>query len=771
MRKLLVMSLYLIILTSLAIAQGSISGTVLSGADGEPIGSARVAAFPVDSYHPTANVNSDPSGAYILDVPYGEYYVMAVAENYHPEWYDNAQHREEATAVTVAGDQNPDGIDFSLAVFEQQGGVISGRVMEDGTEHGIPMAHVTATRIEGDPFHRSTRSNRNGAYHLANLPPGPYVVSAEKWGWSEGVYPETLLVEDNTFEHINIFLSPAGDEAGSISGVITDAATGDPIEGAYVMARGEHRFNTRYGISGDDGSYTIGDLHPDTYNVIAHKQDYFPGEYPDLIAIDGNDVSGIDIALNGFIPTGIRGTVTDADTGDPIADARIIAINVNDPHMHRATLTGEDGSYELTVRPGEYLVLARAWGYPPYDYPEHVFVPEDGYIENIDFVMTAIDFGSISGQVTDPEGNSVPHAYVRARMQDGFLWRHTRTDENGEYTLGNILQGTYTVRAFKFGFEPGTYPDPVVVEEGQDVTDINIVLEPFESPFDGYINGTVTDEDSGDPIADARVLAFARSDRPHHHWIMRRTFTAEDGSYSVENIPDVPFRLFAVHPEYIGEFYDNVHHFRDATPVTPDAEGIDFALTFRTFGIRSISGTISIQGQDYLGECVIYATIDDQIVAVGVSDIDGYYTLNDLEVGTYDISVFSVYGEGDLGYPADLTFDDLSGADIMLDPTSIDDNNGLLPNTSYLNQNYPNPFNAQTMISFNIVETADVELAVFNVIGQKVAVLTDGVYQPGRYQAIWNGHDQNGKLAATGIYYYKLSIADYSETRRMTLLK
>ncbi|MEE9553671.1 MAG: carboxypeptidase regulatory-like domain-containing protein [candidate division Zixibacteria bacterium] len=772
MRKFVMTSLYLIVFMSLALAQGTISGTVFSDGDVvEPLSGAHIVAFLTDSNHPVGDAESGDDGGYVLEVPFGEYHVKAVKWGFEPEWYDNAHHRSEAAVVTVTEDYNSEGIDFALAEFQQQGGSISGRIIEEGTDNGIGMAHVRATRIADEPFNRSTMSNWDGHYNLHNLPPGAYVVEAEKWGWSDGIYPETLLVDNNTFENIDIFLSQDGDETGSISGVITDAATGDPVEGAYIIARGEHHFNTRHGISGEDGSYTINGLNTDTYRVVAHKDGYYPGEYADPIPIDGNEVIDIDIALNVFIPTGIMGMVTDGDTGEPIAEARVIAINVNNHHMHRSTITGEDGVYVLEVPPGEYRVEARFWGYTSEVYPENVIVPEDGFVDGIDFVLTTINFGSVSGQVTDTEGNPVVHAYIRARMQDGFFRRHTRTDENGDYTLDEVIPGSYIVHAIKFGFSPGAYPDPVIVEDGQEVTGIDIVLEPFEPPYDGYIGGTVTDSDTGEPIANGRVLAVGRGDMPHHHWAFRRAFTAEDGTYLLENMPEVPFKLFGVHPDYIGEFYDNAHSFWEATPVTPNAEGIDFALTLRTLGVRSISGTISIDGFDDPGECVVYAKVDGQIVSVGISDIDGFYTLNDLEIGTYDISVFSVYGEGDLGYPADLTFDDLQDADITLDPTSIDDNAELLPNTSFLKQNYPNPFNARTMIAFNIIETVDVELAVYNVIGQKVATLTDGVYQAGSYQVTWDGFDLNGQLTASGIYYYKLSIGDYSETRRMTLLK
>jgi len=773
MKKLFLPVVFLLLFASLALGQGTISGTVFVEGSGDPLNAANVLAFNVNSDHPTASVQTGPDGTYVLQVPFGEYHVRSIAQDYYPEWYNNAQHRSEATAVIVAEGHNPEGIDFSLAGFQHEGGSISGRIIEEGTDNGIPMANVTATRIEGEPFERSSMSVWGGAYSIQYLPPGPYVVTAHKWGWNEGAYPETLIVNNNSFEHIDIFLAQGSQDLGSIAGVITDAATGEPIANAFIIARGDNHFNNRFALSGADGSYTIGDLHQDTYHVVAHKEGYFPGEYPDPIVIDGNDVVGIDIALSGMVPTGITGNVTDGTTGEPIPEALITAVNVDNHRIHMGTHTGPDGAYVLTVPPGEYFVQARAWGYAPQNYPDNVIVPVDGFVENIDFALLAIDFGSISGTVTDTAGDPIANAIVRARPADGFhRWRYTHTGEDGAYTFENVLPGSYIVRAFKYGFNPGIYPDTVIVENGQDVTGIDIVLQPYDPPFDGYISGTITDEATGGPIANAMVLAFGFGRDPdHRNWFHRRAFTAEDGSYTLENLPGIEFRLFAIHPDYIGEFYDNVQRYSEATPVTPNAEGIGMALALRIRGLRSLSGELIVDGQNQPEESIVYATVDGEIVDISVSDIDGFYSFNDLDIGEYEISAFSIFGEGELGYIADLTFGDLEGADIVLSPTSTDDGSELLPTSNTLSQNYPNPFNGRTLISFNVLEAAEVELSIFNVVGQKVATLVDGVYQAGAYQVTWNGLEQNGQAAASGIYYYKLTAGSFSETMRMTLLK
>jgi len=99
-----------------------------------------------------------------------------------------------------------------------------------------------------------------------------------------------------------------------------------------------------------------------------------------------------------------------------------------------------------------------------------------------------------------------------------------------------------------------------------------------------------------------------------------------------------------------------------------------------------------------------------------------------------------------------------------------------LPKTFALHQNYPNPFNPITNIRFEIGVgesggSQDVQLDVYNVLGQHVTTLVDGLYPPGEYEVIWDATDQRGQRVATGIYLYRLKVGDERTTRKMLFLK
>jgi hypothetical protein len=85
--------------------------------------------------------------------------------------------------------------------------------------------------------------------------------------------------------------------------------------------------------------------------------------------------------------------------------------------------------------------------------------------------------------------------------------------------------------------------------------------------------------------------------------------------------------------------------------------------------------------------------------------------------------------------------------------------------------NYPNPFNPETNISFTLAEDIHVKIDIFNIKGQKVAVLTDKVFASGKHNVVWKGRNMIGQNACSGVYYYKMTAGEYKSINKMILLK
>ncbi len=91
---------------------------------------------------------------------------------------------------------------------------------------------------------------------------------------------------------------------------------------------------------------------------------------------------------------------------------------------------------------------------------------------------------------------------------------------------------------------------------------------------------------------------------------------------------------------------------------------------------------------------------------------------------------------------------------------------GELPATYELGQNYPNPFNPVTTVPFALPDAATVELAVFDVMGRRVATLVSGRMPPGEHTAVWDAGPY-----ASGVYVYRLRAGSFTKTRRMVVMK
>ncbi|HMQ80451.1 MAG TPA: YCF48-related protein [Ignavibacteria bacterium] len=89
-----------------------------------------------------------------------------------------------------------------------------------------------------------------------------------------------------------------------------------------------------------------------------------------------------------------------------------------------------------------------------------------------------------------------------------------------------------------------------------------------------------------------------------------------------------------------------------------------------------------------------------------------------------------------------------------------------VPGSFELSQNYPNPFNPVTSIKFGLPEQSSVKLIIYDALGREVKALIDSELKAGNYSVDWNAAD-----SPSGVYFYRLITTDYSETRKMILIK
>jgi hypothetical protein len=85
--------------------------------------------------------------------------------------------------------------------------------------------------------------------------------------------------------------------------------------------------------------------------------------------------------------------------------------------------------------------------------------------------------------------------------------------------------------------------------------------------------------------------------------------------------------------------------------------------------------------------------------------------------------------------------------------------------------NFPNPFNAETAIRYALPEETQVQLGIYNALGQKVLTLVDSRQLAGIQMLMWDGRDERGQELASGVYWYQVQAGQQVETRQLLLLR
>ncbi|MCP3685681.1 MAG: T9SS type A sorting domain-containing protein [bacterium] len=219
-----------------------------------------------------------------------------------------------------------------------------------------------------------------------------------------------------------------------------------------------------------------------------------------------------------------------------------------------------------------------------------------------------------------------------------------------------------------------------------------------------------------------------------------------------------------------------------STPEVPNENGtIQWNLTVTNCGSETIS---NVFGEIYptVGDCASGTQYDYNLTRIVTNNLGvgqsftGRYWYRPILVNGVDLAAIAIdVGPAVNDYIASSCFEfyfsyewGRPNAEPYFGPGEWGEmNDGIvLPGVTTLNQNYPNPFNASTTISFDIVQSGNVNLSVYNLAGQKIESLVDGRMNAGRHNITWDA-----STYSSGIYFYKLTTGDRTFTKRMTLLK
>lgn len=146
----------------------------------------------------------------------------------------------------------------------------------------------------------------------------------------------------------------------------------------------------------------------------------------------------------------------------------------------------------------------------------------------------------------------------------------------------------------------------------------------------------------------------------------------------------------------------------------------------------------------------------------------GYAVSEVQRIGFAGDTLTVVQAAGSVRYPAAT----IAKIEFLTDLTGTRDprDAAALVKAVHLFQNQPNPFSPQTRIAFDLPRTGPVELAIYGVNGRLVRRLVHDTREAGRHDIAWDGRDDAGEKAGSGVYFYQLTAQGVDESRRMILL-
>jgi hypothetical protein len=234
--------------------------------------------------------------------------------------------------------------------------------------------------------------------------------------------------------------------------------------------------------------------------------------------------------------------------------------------------------------------------------------------------------------------------------------------------------------------------------------------------------------------------------------------------------PDLPVHAFMVDPN--GDCDQRLSDLLEVLRPTSKPAPLTLATSdFAVLLLNIVSGRIN-PGADVNhvapgirgGDAVSSDAATGMTVSQAVACADALITDNDV---ANDSRAYLIVSLVNAGYPVPAGWIDPNTPQVIYaTPLGVKEDNNSLPNGFSLAQNYPNPFNPSTNIDFTLPTASVVKLEIYNMIGQKVATLVDGVLNAGQHTVTWDDSD-----APSGIYLYRLEAGNFIEIKKMMLLR
>ena len=377
---------------------------------------------------------------------------------------------------------------------------------------------------------------------------------------------------------------------------------------------------------------------------------------------------------------------------------------------------------------------------------------------------------TISGTVTPPSGKSAAYIFVeahRSRKHQPNFWNGV-TDASGNYTIqmnADTAGNPWRVNIVSNPYRPAIVtPSDTSVTIAQNLTGINFSMASAAAQVDGYVK-----DESGTALVNMG-LSLSRLDSVNKQSTVQYFGKADVNAFfqmgvkSQDLIAGRTWRLFA-QPGNSNSDLTTTQLAAIADMQINSADSIFKNLTIYNANSQ-IQGRIEINGAAPGFSIEIVGDNSDTAQAATMSDASsGNFTLS-VSNKIFNYQLFPIRLPANYYVSPVTAHPGNSGIVISMTTTAVNGRKQSVPTEFSLHQNYPNPFNPATTITYDIAKTSNVTIAVYNILGQKVATLVNEAKNAGEYSVSFDGSG-----IASGVYFYRMTAGNYSSMKKFVLMK
>ncbi len=372
----------------------------------------------------------------------------------------------------------------------------------------------------------------------------------------------------------------------------------------------------------------------------------------------------------------------------------------------------------------------------------------------------------------------------------GVLWQGL-TDSVGHYRAKVLSGRSYIALASKWGYLPEYYDnkrnpmlaDVILADGNKTGIDFSLALNLM---LNNSVSGRVQDS-LGNGVPSRVVLI------PVQPWgsflrMVQFGHTDAQGTYTIGDVRRgnyfvlaVPFGGYAPAFHKAGAYGVMRWQRADTVLVSGDVAGIDIGVVkIKSVGLATLTGrVIAANGSSLQGVRVFTTSPTGEVLGFGLTDVNGQCAIEGVAAGNVDITADRdgyAPSQRSITIPAGQYSVGVGDIGLTSVVTTVQEK-APIPGTYQLHSNYPNPFNPSTTVVYDMPVAGLATLRVYNILGQEIATLVNGVAPAGRNAVVWNGTDVAGKSVASGVYLYRFSAMNaggkmaFTQVRKMLLIK